>query len=64
MSWGKWGIYGMKWFRWALAAALATLPIATPVVARSAPKVGEMAPDFDLTLIDGTHVRLSICAGR
>lgn len=54
----------MKWFRWALAAALATLPIATPVVARSAPKVGEMAPDFDLTLIDGTHVRLSELRGQ
>ncbi|WP_294236325.1 TlpA disulfide reductase family protein [uncultured Sphingomonas sp.] len=31
---------------------------------KAGPKVGEVAPDFDLTLIDGSHVRLSELRGQ
>ena len=54
----------MNGFRWALAAMLAVTPAASPVVAKSAPQVGEMAPDFELTLIDGSHVRLADLRGQ
>jgi cytochrome c biogenesis protein CcmG/thiol:disulfide interchange protein DsbE len=35
----------------------------TPALARD-PQVGEPAPDFQLTLVDGTHVRLSELRGQ
>ncbi|WP_354294844.1 TlpA disulfide reductase family protein [Sphingomonas sp. 1185] len=43
---------------------LAVTPVASPTLARSTPKVGDIAPDFDLTLIDGSHVRLSDLRGQ
>jgi len=54
----------MKWLRFAGAAMLAVMPVASPTLARSTPKVGDMAPDFDLTLIDGSHVRLADLRGQ
>ncbi|WP_407034416.1 TlpA family protein disulfide reductase [Facivitalis istanbulensis] len=42
--------------------AIAATPCGS--MARSMPKVGEMAPDFDLTLMDGGHVRLSELRGQ
>ena len=54
----------MAWFRMAAAVALAIVPAASSAVAKSAPKMGEMAPDFDLTLIDSTHVRLADLQGQ
>ncbi|WP_343527185.1 TlpA disulfide reductase family protein [Sphingomonas sp.] len=40
------------------------LAIPSGTAARAVPKVGEIAPDFDLTLIDGTHIRLSDLRGQ
>ncbi len=54
----------MALLRLALAVALAIIPAASLAVARSGPKVGEMAPDFDLTLIDGSHIRLNDLRGQ
>jgi len=54
----------MKWLRFAGAAMLAVTPVASPTLARSTPKVGDIAPDFDLTLIDGSHVRLADLRGQ
>ncbi len=45
-----------------LTAATAAFT-ASPAAARP-PRVGEVAPDFDLTLIDGSHVRLSDLRGQ
>lgn len=53
----------MTWAGWVcLAAAMIASPMAAE--AKSPPKVGEVAPDFELTLIDGTHVRLSDLRGQ
>lgn len=50
------------WFtRAALALALLTGAGAAPA---AAPKVGDLAPDTQLTLIDGSHVRLSDLRGQ
>lgn len=54
----------MAWFRLALTIALAIAPATSSAVAKSPPKVGEMAPDFDLTLIDGSHARLADLRGQ
>jgi cytochrome c biogenesis protein CcmG/thiol:disulfide interchange protein DsbE len=43
--------------------ALMLVAAAAPVMARQ-PRVGEPAPDFQLTLVDGTHVRLSELRGQ
>lgn len=39
------------------------LAVAAPAMAAT-PRVGEPAPDFQLTLVDGTHVRLSELRGQ
>jgi cytochrome c biogenesis protein CcmG/thiol:disulfide interchange protein DsbE len=44
-----------------LAISAASLGAATP---RDAPTVGQPAPDFQLTLVDGSHVRLSELRGQ
>ena len=54
----------MSWLRWIAAAALAVASTGSSALVRSDPKVGQMAPDFDLTLIDGTHVRLADLRGQ
>ena len=50
----------------ALGLALTVAPISAPVDARPRGKlvVGEMAPDFELSLVDGTHVKLSELRGE
>jgi cytochrome c biogenesis protein CcmG, thiol:disulfide interchange protein DsbE len=42
---------------------LAAFAVATPATARK-PVVGEVAPDFELTLINGTRVKLSELRGK
>lgn len=55
----------MKRARLALAAAAMIWGAApSAMAAKAVPKVGDMAPEFDLTLIDGTHVRLSDLRGQ
>ena len=49
--------------RLVMLAAMSALALATPASARL-PKVGEMAPDFQLTLIDGSKVRLADLKGK
>ena len=46
-----------------VAAGLLTLVLAQPASARP-PRVGEMAPDFELTLVDGSHVHLADLRGK
>jgi peroxiredoxin len=50
------------WFRRAALALLLIGASAAPAVA--APKVGDLAPDTQLTLVDGSHVRLSDLRGQ
>ncbi|EIZ79983.1 putative thiol:disulfide interchange protein [Novosphingobium sp. Rr 2-17] len=45
------------------AAALTALPTAT-VAAKNKPVVGELAPDFELTMVDGSKVTLSQLKGQ
>jgi len=45
------------------AIALAALFVATAIPART-PQVGAPAPDFDLTLLDGSHVHLADLKGQ
>src|SRR4051812_16324837 len=47
----------------AVLFALMLVGAMAPAVARQ-PRVGEAAPDFQLTLVDGTHVRLSELRGK
>lgn len=51
-----------------LQAAIAVMLLITshlsPAVAASRPKVGEMAPEFELTLVDGSKVKLSDLRGQ
>ncbi|WP_404481967.1 TlpA family protein disulfide reductase [Novosphingobium sp. BL-52-GroH] len=47
-----------------ILAALATSMPATTSGARSEPKIGAMAPDFVLTLVDGSKVSLSDLKGQ
>ncbi|MBV9883053.1 MAG: TlpA family protein disulfide reductase [Sphingomonadaceae bacterium] len=49
--------------RRAFLAVLLLCAAAAPTLARD-PQVGEQAPDFQLTLVDGTHVRLSELRGQ
>ncbi len=54
----------MRWAGWWLAVLLSALPASSAMAGKAGPKVGEVAPDFDLTLIDGSHVRLSELRGQ
>ena len=49
--------------RWIIGALAATLACTQPLCA-GVPKVGEIAPDFELTLIDGKKVKLSELRGQ
>ena len=50
---------------WIARAALTLLLIAAGAApATAAPKVGDLAPDTQLTLVDGSHVRLSDLRGQ
>ena len=51
-----------RWLR-GIAAALLMAVAATPALAAD-PRVGQPAPDFQLTLVDGSHVRLSDLRGQ
>lgn len=54
----------MKWLSRRVALAL-FLSVAAPAPAATAdPKIGEMAPDFQLSMVDGSHVRLSELRGQ
>ncbi|WP_230481827.1 TlpA family protein disulfide reductase [Sphingomonas sp. Leaf21] len=54
----------MRWMPWLLAAILAAMPVDASMAARPVPTVGELAPDFELTLIDGSRVRLADLRGQ
>ncbi|WP_409529571.1 TlpA family protein disulfide reductase [Sphingomonas sp.] len=54
----------MRWLTWIAAVTTAATALGAPAAEGRSPKVGEMAPDFDLTLIDGTHVRLADLRGQ
>jgi len=47
-----------------MRAALALLAVLPGAAFAANPRVGQMAPDFQLTLIDGSHVRLSELRGQ
>jgi cytochrome c biogenesis protein CcmG/thiol:disulfide interchange protein DsbE len=51
------------WSRRSLLIALLLGAAMTPVMA-ARPRIGQPAPDFQLTLVDGTHVRLSDLRGQ
>ena len=55
---------GSRWV--AIGLAIAAMLGSAPVVARPHGKlaVGEMAPDFELALVDGSHVKLSELRGQ
>jgi peroxiredoxin len=51
------------WLRGSFVIALLLGATAMPAMATE-PRVGQLAPDFQLTLVDGTHVRLSELRGQ
>ena len=53
----------LRGFGWIVSTIAAALALATPVAA-GAPQVGQHAPDFELTLIDGSKVRLADLKGQ
>ena len=52
-----------RWLRRLFVIGLLVGATATPALATE-PRVGQPAPDFQLTLVDGTHVRLSELRGQ
>ena len=53
----------LRMLRRSLLIALMLVAAMAPVMARE-PRVGEPAPDFQLTLVDGSHVRLADLRGQ
>jgi peroxiredoxin len=54
----------MKRWTWRAVVVALLLGAAIAPAAAAAPRVGQPAPDFQLVLVDGTHVRLSELRGQ
>src|SRR4029078_8783896 len=54
----------MRAWMFRMLLALSMLGAATAPSGATQPRVGQPAPDFQLTMVDGTHVRLSELRGQ